>query len=225
MALSKEMKAIADAAWLANGTTNREAVYAACEAVLAHHPEAQMVSVGKFFRCLDCGYNGTITQEEIAKHRSRCATGTTEGLREPAQPAAPAVEPLEMVELIRDDGLVDVEYRATAVKQVPQDVIEEISGEEIGWDLFWSVKDGRVSHYDADDRRAAKHCDQIREAYRRGRESAALHLEREKAVALRDVTSEEWNATDVRDGSRLYSDRVNDILASRRAPSQQERKA
>ena len=37
----------------------------------------------KFFRCLDCGYNGTITEEEIARHRSRCAIGTTEGTTAP----------------------------------------------------------------------------------------------------------------------------------------------
>lgn len=31
-----------------------------------------------YFRCQSCGYNGPITEAEIAKHRSLCATGTTE---------------------------------------------------------------------------------------------------------------------------------------------------
>ena len=32
------------------------------------------------FHCLSCGFTGEITYAEIAKHRQRCATGTTEGL-------------------------------------------------------------------------------------------------------------------------------------------------
>ena len=31
-----------------------------------------------YFHCQSCGYNGPITEAEIAKHRSQCATGTTE---------------------------------------------------------------------------------------------------------------------------------------------------
>jgi hypothetical protein len=35
----------------------------------------------KFFRCRDCGFNGPITTEEIAKHRAHCAYGTTEPIQ------------------------------------------------------------------------------------------------------------------------------------------------
>lgn len=32
------------------------------------------------FRCRSCGFTGEITTAEIAKHRARCAAGTTEGI-------------------------------------------------------------------------------------------------------------------------------------------------
>jgi hypothetical protein len=38
-----------------------------------------------FFRCPLCGFSGSVTEAEIAKHRSRCAVGSTEGV--PAQPS------------------------------------------------------------------------------------------------------------------------------------------
>lgn len=35
----------------------------------------------KFFQCLDCGYSGSVSETEIAKHRSRCSTGPTAPLK------------------------------------------------------------------------------------------------------------------------------------------------
>jgi hypothetical protein len=37
----------------------------------------------KYFRCLSCGFNGSISEADIAKHMSRCSTGPTEPVSAP----------------------------------------------------------------------------------------------------------------------------------------------
>jgi hypothetical protein len=55
--------------------------------VCPKHDKSQPASPAprwEFFRCQSCGFSGNITEAEIAKHRSRCATGVTEPVASPA---------------------------------------------------------------------------------------------------------------------------------------------
>jgi hypothetical protein len=67
----------------------------------------------KWFRCLDCGYSGEITTEEIAAHRSKCARGTTEPIAE--QPRAAEQDEREQEQLLKERD--EMEERLTILAE------------------------------------------------------------------------------------------------------------
>lgn len=67
-----------------------------------HDSQQSHVPAFKYFRCIDCGYTGVITTEEIDRHRKRCATGTTEPLR--TIPTSSALAPLLPKHKWRESG-------------------------------------------------------------------------------------------------------------------------
>ena len=60
------------------------------------------------FRCMSCGFNGPITNEEIARHRAQCAHGPTIAVKKADAafklPAPPVQQELEMDKLARLSG-------------------------------------------------------------------------------------------------------------------------